>query len=286
MLQRLDVSPLELKRKALAIRWDVMKMISTKGKGHSGPALSIVEIMTALYFGALKVDPENPKNPQRDRFLLSKGHACTALYAALAERGFFPVAKLDEYYKLDSLLGGHPVKGLPGVEAATGSLGHGLSLAVGMALAARLDRKIHRVFTLLGDGEVQEGTVWESAMSAGHYKLDNLVAVIDRNGMNIDGPTEEVMALEPLEQKWQAFGWAARTVDGHDIPALIQAMRAAPFEAGKPSVVIARTVKGKGIDFMENRKEWHHRAPDPKQTVEVFRQLEAQKEALEKEAQS
>jgi transketolase len=286
MLKRLDVSPLELKKKALAIRWDVMKMISTKGKGHTGPALSIVEIMTALYFGALNVDPENPKNPGRDRFLLSKGHACTSLYATLAERGFFPVAKLAEYYQLDSLLGGHPVKGLPGVEAATGSLGHGLPIAVGMALAAKMDKKSHRVFTLMGDGETQEGSVWEAAMAAAHYKLDNLVAVIDRNGMNIDGPTEEVMALEPFEQKWQSFGWAIRTVDGHDVPALIQTMRSAPFAAEKPSVVVAKTVKGKGIDFIENRKEWHHRAPDAKQTEELFRQLQVQKEALEKEAAS
>jgi transketolase len=286
MLKRLDVSPLELKKKALDIRWDVLKMIATKGKGHTGPALSIVEIMTALYFGVLNLDPEIPKNPGRDRFLLSKGHACTSLYAALAERGFFPVAKLGEYYQLDSLLGGHPVKGLPGVEAATGSLGHGLPIAVGMALAAKMDKKSHRVFTLMGDGETQEGSVWEAAMAAAHYKLDNLVAVIDRNGMNIDGPTEEVMALEPFAQKWQSFGWVVRTVDGHDVPALIQVMRSAPFAAEKPSVVVAKTVKGKGIDFIENRKEWHHRAPDAKQTEEVFRQLKAQKEALEKEAAS
>jgi transketolase len=286
MLQRLDVSPIDLKRKAWNIRYNVMNMISKKGKGHTGPALSIVEIITALYFGALRLDPANPKHPERDRFLLSKGHACTALYAGLAERGFFPVAQLGEYYKLDSLLGGHPVKGLPGVEAATGSLGHGLPISVGLALAARFDQKKHQVFTLLGDGEIQEGSVWEAAMSAAHFKLDHLVVVIDRNGMNLDGRTEEVMALEPLEEKWQCFGWATRTVDGHDIPALIQAMRATPFVAGKPSVVLANTVKGKGIDFIENRKEWHHRAPTPKEAEEVFRQLQAQKDALDKEAKS
>jgi transketolase len=286
MLERLDLSPVELKRKAWNIRYHVLKMICKKGKGHTGPALSIVEIITALYFGALKVDPQNPKHPDRDRFLLSKGHACTALYAGLAERGFFPVEKLGEYYQLDSLLGGHPVKGLPGVEAATGSLGHGLPISVGLALAAKFDQKGHRNFTLIGDGEAQEGSVWEAAMAAAHYKLDNLIAIIDRNGMNLDGRTEEIMALEPFDQKWQSFGWATRTVDGHDIPALIQTLRAAPFAVGKPSVVIALTVKGKGIDFIENRKEWHHRAPTPQEAEEAFRQLEVQKAALEKEAQS
>jgi transketolase len=215
---------------------------------------------------------------------LSKGHACTALYASLAERGFFPVGRLDEYYRLDSLLGGHPVNGLPGIEASTGSLGHGLPMAVGMALAAKMDRRDHRVFTVLGDGETQEGSVWEAAMAASHYKLDRLVAVVDRNGLEIDGPTETVMALEPLAQKWESFGWAVCTVDGHDLSSLVQTLKSAPFGSGKPSVVIAKTVKGKGIDFIENRKEWHHRAPDPQQAEEAFRQLQAQLTALGKEA--
>ena len=284
MLTRLDLSPNELRRKAITIRQHVIKMISARGKGHTGPALSMVEIAAALYFGVLRVDPENPKHPGRDRFLLSKGHACTALYASLAERGFFPVARLDEYYRLDSLLGGHPVNGLPGIEASTGSLGHGLPMAVGMALAAKMDRRDHRVFTVLGDGETQEGSVWEAAMAASHYKLDRLVAVVDRNGLEIDGPTETVMALEPLAQKWESFGWAVCSVDGHDLSSLVQTLKSAPFGSGKPSVVIAKTVKGKGIDFIENRKEWHHRAPDPQQAEEAFRQLQAQLTALGKEA--
>jgi len=284
MLACLDLSPNEMRRKALRIRQHVIKMISARGKGHTGPALSMVEIVTALYFGVLQVDPENPRHPGRDRFLLSKGHACTALYAALAERGYFPVSRLDEYYRLDSLLGGHPVNGLPGIEASTGSLGHGLPMAVGMALAAKLNGQGHRIFTVLGDGENQEGSVWEAAMAAAHYKLDRLVAVIDRNGLEIDGPTETVMALEPLPQKWESFGWAARTGDGHDLPGLVQTLRSAPFVLGRPSVVIAKTVKGKGVDFIENRKEWHHRAPDSKQADEAFRQLQDQLAALEKEA--
>jgi len=286
MLTRSDLSPNELRQKAVTIRQHVIKMISARGKGHTGPALSMVEISTALYFGVLHVDPEIPRHPERDRFLLSKGHACTALYATLAERGFFPVSRLDEYYRLDSLLGGHPVKGLPGIEASTGSLGHGLPMAVGMALAAKLNGSAHRVFTVLGDGENQEGSVWEAAMAASHYKLDHLVAVVDRNGLEIDGPTETVMALEPLPQKWESFGWAVRTGDGHDLPSLVQTLRSAPFVPGRPSVVIAKTVKGKGIDFIENRKEWHHRAPDPKQAEAAFRQLQDQMTALKKEAAS
>jgi len=286
MLSCLDFPSLELKRKAITIRGHVIRMISTRGKGHTGPALSMVEIATALYFGVLRIDPQNPKHPDRDRFLLSKGHACTTLYAALAERGFFPVSRLDEYYQLDSLLGGHPVNGLPGIEASTGSLGHGLPMAAGMALAAKMDNRSHRVFTVLGDGETQEGSVWEAAMAASHYRLDKLIAIIDRNGLEIDGPTETVMALEPLHLKWESFGWSVRTVDGHDPAALVQVLRSAPFCPAKPSVVIAKTVKGKGIDFIENRKEWHHRAPDPKQAEEAFHQLRAQMAVLEKEAGS
>ncbi|MBW2145498.1 MAG: transketolase [Deltaproteobacteria bacterium] len=286
MLQRLDASPFEMRRIALTLRMHILKMIAGKGKGHTGPALSIADIMTALYFGVLNVDPEDPHNPGRDRFILSKGHACTALYAALAERGYFPGEKLDEYYELDSYLGGHPVKGLPGVEAATGSLGHGLPISVGLALAAKFDGHKHRVFTLLGDGEVQEGSVWEAAMAAAHFRLDNLVAVVDRNNLGVDGYTEELMALEPLEDKWRSFRWEVRTVDGHDPAELVQVLRSAPFASGKPSIVLALTTKGKGIDFVENRVEWHHKAPDPQQAEEAFRQLRAQMDALEREIES
>ncbi len=285
MLEYLDTSPLDMKLHAARIRLKIMSMICGYGKGHSSAALSWVEIATALYFGVLRVDPENPKNPERDRFLLSKGHACTTLYATLAERGYFPKEKLDEYYSLGSCLGGHPVKGLPGVEVATGSLGHGLPIAVGMALAAKTDGKKHRIFTVLGDGELQEGSIWEASLAAAHFGLDNLVAVVDRNGLESDGPTEELMALEPLEDKFKSFNWGVRTVDGHDCETLVKALQEIPYIQGSPSIIFALTVKGKGIDFMENVPEWHNKAPVPgsDQAKECFLQIEAQIAELERE---
>ncbi len=286
MLSQLNSSPAELKRIAQKIRINLMTMIAGKGKGHSAPALSMADIVAALYFGVLKLDPENPAHPERDRFFLSKGHACTALYAALAERGFFPQETLRQYYAFDSQLGGHPVKGLPGVELATGSLGHGLPIAAGSAYAGKMDAKPYRVFTLLGDGELNEGSVWEAALGAAQFKLDNLVAVIDRNFLSSDGPTEEMMALEPLADKWRSFGWAVEEVDGHDPGAMVELMSGVPFSPGRPSVVIARTVKGKGVDFMENQRWWHNQAPAPgsEQAAECFRQLECRLEELSKQS--
>ena len=263
-----------------------MKMIVRKGKGHSGGALSMAEILTALYFGVMKIDPEQPMHPDRDRFLLSKGHACTALYATLAKRGYFPASTLDTYYDLNSYLGGHPVKGLPGIEVATGSLGHGPAIGLGMAVAAKMDGKKHRVFVLVGDGEIQSGVVWESIMFAGHHKLDNFVMIVDRNRLQSDAFTEDLLSVEPLDKRFASFGWACRTVDGHDVHALTETLNAAPFEAEKPSVVIAETIKGKGVDFIENVVEYHNIGPQPgtEDAKRAFEQLEQKRVALAKEA--
>jgi transketolase len=260
-------------------------MIIGKGKGHSGGALSMVEILTALYFAVMRLDPDDPHHPERDRFLLSKGHACTALYATLAQRGYFPVPTLDTYYDLNSYLGGHPVQGLPGIELATGSLGHGPPVGLGMAVAAKLDGKSHRVFVLVGDGEIQEGVVWESALFAAHHRLDNFVMIIDRNGLQSDDHTEELLSIDPIEQKFRSFGWTCETVDGHNLDELIDTLGSVPFEAGKPSVLIANTVKGKGVDFIENVVTYHNTGPLPgtEEARRAFEQLEARREELARE---
>ena len=227
------------------------------GPGHYGGCLSEVEILTVLYGGILKVDPGNPTWEERDHFILSKGHGAVGLAAALAKAGFFDESVLQTYKKFGSTVGWHTTKKMPGIEHPTGSLGHGLSVAVGIAVAKKLSGKTSRVFALLGDGECNEGSVWEAAMSARKQKLDNLVAIVDRNHVSMDGPTAEIMPLEPFEEKWRAFGWATRTVDGHDVNALWNALSAVPFEADRPSVLIAETVKGKGVSFMENTAKWH-----------------------------
>jgi transketolase len=275
-----------MERRAAEIRLNVMRMIIGRGKGHSGGALSMVEVLTALYFAVMRLDPENPGHPERDRFLLSKGHACTALYATLAERGYFPAATLDTYYDLNSHLGGHPVQGLPGVELATGSLGHGPPVGLGMAVAAKMDGRKHRVFVLVGDGEIQEGVVWESALFAAHHRLDNFVMIVDRNGLQSDARTEELLSVDPIEEKFSAFGWAVETVDGHDLDALVEALRAVPFEEGRPSVLIANTVKGKGVDFMENVVAYHNTGPLPgtEEARRAFEQLQRKREELAREA--
>lgn len=221
--------------------------------------MSVIEILTVLFFdGVLNVDPSQPKKDGRDYLLFSKGHASSALYSALAERGFFPVEELKTYKQMGSRLAGHSLKSIPGVELATGSLGHGLPVGNGIALAAKHDGQPFRTFVVMGDGECQEGSVWEAAMAAAHYKLDNLVAIVDRNGVQEDGPTEQIMALEPFADKWRAFGWAVREVNGHDVEDLSQALHAVPFVPGKPSLVIAKTVKGKGVSFAENTNAWHY----------------------------
>ncbi|MEW6522449.1 MAG: transketolase [Bacillota bacterium] len=259
---------------ARRLRRHVLEMTSLAGSGHPGGSLSAAEILSTLYFHVMRLDPQRPSWPERDRFILSKGHAAPVLYAALAERGFFPVSELSRLRQLGSILQGHPDrKKTPGVEASTGSLGQGLSIAVGMALAGGLDGLDYRVFALLGDGELQEGQNWEAAMSAAHYRLRRLVAIVDYNGLQIDGPITEVMSPEPLADKWRAFGWQVATVDGHD-PAQISAAIGRAGAGDSPVAILARTVKGRGVPFMENRVEWHGKAPTPAQLEEALAQLE------------
>ena len=252
----LVVNLVELRRTALAVREQVLAIGAAPVGTHVGGSLSATDILVALYFQVLRVRPDDPRWPGRDHFVLSKGHASAALYAALAERGFIPRAELDTYGRSCGRLMAHPSPAVPGVEFATGSLGHGLSLAVGLALAAQRQLRPNRVFTLLGDGELQEGSVWEAAMSAAHLGLDNLTAVVDRNRLQINGSTEDRMRLEPLADKWRAFGWRVVTVNGHDFSELVPALLATP-EPGRPSVVIANTVKGRGVRHLEHRKEGH-----------------------------
>ncbi len=264
-----------LEARARAIRRHIVSMLAEAGSGHPGGSLSAVEIITALYFKVMRLDPRNPGWEERDRFVLSKGHAAPALYAALAERGFFPPAELARLRKLNSILQGHPDrKKTPGVEVSTGSLGQGLSMANGMALAARLDGKDWRVYVLVGDGESQEGQVWEAAMAAAHYRLDNLTAFLDHNGLQIDGPVTEVLSPEPLADKWRAFGWHVRSINGHDFRQILAAVEEAQGVKGRPTMIIAETVKGKGISFMEGEVDWHGKAPTREQMTAALQELE------------
>lgn len=266
-----------LQKQANTIRKNVVKMVARGGGGHIGSALSIVDVVTVLYFAILKIDPLKPNWKERDRFILSKGHGCAALYAALAHRGFFPVSLLDTFYQDGTTLLGHPeLQKVPGLECSSGSLGHGLSIGVGFSLAARADNIPYRTFVLLGDGECDEGSVWEAAMSASHFHLDNLVAIVDYNKLQATGTTGEVMSLEPLAGKWRAFGWATREVNGNDIRQVLSAMSKVPFRAGKPSLLIAHTTKGKGVSFMENQVMWHYRTPDQNQEASALKELEEQ----------
>jgi transketolase len=249
-------------------------MIAKAGSGHPGGSLSAVEILTVLFFKVMRHDPANPQWAERDRFVLSKGHAAPTLYAALAESGYFPVAELDTLRKLGSRLQGHTDRtATPGVEMSAGSLGQGLSFAIGMALAARLDSKSYRVYVLLGDGECDEGQVWEAAMSAAHFKVDNLTAIVDHNKIQLDGWNREIMNLEPLGEKWRSFGWHVIEVDGHSFDQLLAALDEAILVKGKPTVIIAHTIKGKGVSFMENNVEFHGRAPTPEETQRALREL-------------
>ena len=247
---------------ASIIRKEIVTMIHGAKSGHPGGSLSAVEILTALYFDEMNIDPNNPKMEDRDRFILSKGHAAPVLYAALAERGYFDKQELDGFRKFGSMLQGHPdMNKVPGVEMSTGSLGQGFSAACGMAIASKLDNAPWNVYVLLGDGEIQEGIVWEAAMSAAHYKLDNLIVFLDYNGLQIDGNIEKVMNVNPVEGKFKAFGWNVVTIDGHDYDQIFAALDIAKATMGKPTMIIAKTIKGKGISFMENEAKWHGSAP-------------------------
>jgi transketolase len=263
-----------LEEKAKQIRRDLITMIYEAKAGHVGGALSSTDIMTVLYYGIMKVDPENPKWEDRDRFILSKGHCVEPLYCILADMGFFSKDKLKTFSKFGSTLIGHPNKKNEGVEMNTGALGHGLPIAVGMALAAKLDKKDYRVFTLMGDGEQAEGSVWEAAMAGAHYKLDNLVAIVDRNKLQISGCTEDVMSLEALEDKWASFGWNVIPIEGNNVEKLYEVFSSLPRVEGKPTLVMAYTTKGKGISFMENVAKWHHGVLNTEQYEQALRELE------------
>lgn len=253
---------LELKRLANNVRRGIIEGVYNAGCGHPGGSLSIADILTYLYFEEMKVDPAAPDRKDRDRFVLSKGHTSPALYATLAERGFFPKEELKTLRKTNSRLQGHPdMKAIPGVDMTTGSLGLGISAACGMALSAKVSGDAYRVYAVIGDGESEEGQVWEAAMFAAHYKLDNLVAVLDLNGLQIDGPITEVMNPTPHDEKFLAFGWHVITIDAHDFDAIEAAFREARTVKGKPTVIIAKSVKGKGVSYMENKCEWHGQAP-------------------------
>jgi transketolase len=261
-------------RLARTIRRKSLQMVHSARVGHPGGDLSNADILAALYAGVLNIDPRDPRNPNRDRFILSKGHCSGAIYVALAESGFFPPERLLEYMKPLSLLNGHPDRNkVPGIEANTGALGHGLPIGVGVAKAAKISGGSWRTFVLTGDGELQEGSNWEAAMAGAQFGLDNLTVIVDRNGFQQGDETERTVSLEPLPGRWRAFGWSVREVDGHDIPALLSNLRATPFESERPSCLIAHTHKGRGVSFMEDRVEWHHRIPTAEELALALQEL-------------
>jgi len=270
-----QLSVTEMEAVAKRLRRHIISMIGRAGSGHPGGSLSSVEIVTALYFRALKHKPQEPSWSDRDRFILSKGHAAPMLYSVLAECGYLPLDELTTLRQLDTRLQGHTdCTVTPGVEMSAGALGQGLSFAIGVALAGRLNSQKYRVYVLLGDGECNEGQVWEAAMAAAHFKLDNLVAIVDNNGQQIDGWNREVMNLDPFNKKWQAFGWRVIEVDGHDLTRLIDAYEQAKLVKGQPVVIIAHTIKGKGVSFMENNPDFHGKAPNAEQVKIALKELE------------
>jgi len=264
-----------LNEKAKDLRTDVVDMLCEAGSGHSGGSLSIADVFSYIYFsGDFDIDPSTQKDPKRDRLVLSKGHACPILYAALAEKGYFDKKHLGTLRKFGSILQGHPdMKKTPGVEISTGSLGQGLSAAVGMALGARLNKDDCKIIAILGDGECNEGQIWEAALSASHYKLDNLVAVLDKNGLQIDGFTKDVMDTEPLSDKWRSFGWKVIEINGHDFDQIEEAFNEAAGQSDQPCCIIADTVKGKGVSFMENMCDWHGKAPSEEEKAKALSEI-------------
>ena len=265
-----------LKKQAKLVRVEILKMLTIAGSGHTGGSLSAADIVSALYFSKMRHSPDNPGWRERDRFILSKGHAAPLLYAVLAMAGYFDISALKTLRKLGSPLQGHPCsRVLPGVEISTGSLGQGLSVSNGMAMGMKMDNIGSRVYCLLGDGEIQEGQVWEAAMTAAHYKLDNLCAIIDLNGLQIDGPVSKVKAIEPVASKWAAFGWNVIDIDGHDMKEILDALDDAETVKGKPSVILAHTIKGKGVSFFEGKVEYHGMAPTPEELEKALKEMEA-----------
>ncbi len=265
-----------LKQVAVELRQTILRTIARAGSGHPGGSLSMVELLIGLYWYKLRHDPARPTWPDRDLFLLSKGHGCPALYAVLASRGYFPNEELLTLRRYPTRLQGHPERGsVPGVEIAAGSLGQGLSMANGIALADRLDGRARRIFCLMGDGEIQEGQVWEAAMTAHHHKLESVCAIIDANQLQQNGPVKEIQDIEPLAEKWRAFGWHAIEIDGHDLAQVLKAYDEAEMLKGKPQVIVARTVKGKGVSFMELNPAWHGVAPKPDELERALKELQA-----------
>ena len=258
-----------------------VQMVHDAASGHPGGSLSCLDVLTTLYFDVMKVDPKNPQDPDRDRFVMSKGHCSPAMYPVLALRGFFPVERLKEFRRIDAHMSGHVEMSVPGVDMSTGSLGQGISTAVGMALGGKLNHKDYRVYAILGDGELAEGQVWEAMMSAAKYKLDNLCACVDVNGLQIDGRTADVMPTEPLDKKFEAFGWHVITIDGHDYDQIEKAYAEAAATKGQPTMILAKTVKGKGVSFMENDAGWHGKAPNDEQFAQAKAELEAKLKELE-----
>jgi transketolase len=264
----------ELKQRSINYRKKILKYIVGAKAGHTGGSLSCTDILNVLYNNVLNVSPQNFTSPDRDRYIQSKGHCVEALFVVLADKGFFPESDLNTMCKYKSHYIGHPTKKVKGVEQNTGALGHGLPLSVGTALAAKMDKKNYRVFTLLGDGELPEGSNWEAALTGAHYKLDNLCAIVDKNNLQITASTQDVCNTDPLDKKWEAFGWAVKEVNGNDVEELLNAFDALPFEKGKPSVIIAHTTKGKGVSYMENELKWHHGVPTNAEYETAIRELD------------
>lgn len=271
----------ELQITAEKVRLHIIEGVFHAKSGHPGGSLSSAEIFTYLYFKEMHIDPQDPKNPGRDRFVLSKGHCAPGWYGTLAERGYFDASEMQKLRHIGAMLQGHPdMKGTPGVDMSTGSLGQGISAAVGMAKAGKMDRAPYRVYTLLGDGEIEEGQVWEAAMFAGHHRLDNLCVIVDYNGLQIDGPVAEVGGPEPVDKKFEAFGFEVMTIDGNDFDELEKAMDAARACQGKPFAIVAKTVKGKGVSFMENQAGWHGKAPNKEEYEKAVKELKDRLEVL------
>jgi len=272
--EALDLTVRELEQMAARIRIDIIHMIHCAGEGHPGGSLSSADIVTALYYRVMRIDPSRPDWPDRDRFILSKGHACPVWYSALAERGYFPMEHLRTLRCIDSILQGHPdMRKTPGIDMSTGSLGHGLSVGLGMALAARVQKRHYHVWVVLGDGEIQEGSVWEAAMASAAFGVDNLTAIIDRNRIQNDDFVDRIMPIDPVDDKWAAFGWRVTEIDGHSMSQLVPALEASRERSGCPKVIIANTVKGKGVSFMENKPAWHGRAPDDDETDRAVQEI-------------
>ncbi|MBL1225011.1 transketolase [Enterococcus sp. BWR-S5] len=273
---------IELKKKAIDIRKDILQLVYEAKTGHTGSDLSCTDILVALYYQVMTIDPNQPQMANRDQYIQSKGHAAEVLWAVLADKGFLSKEELRTFSKFGSRLIGHPNNKVDGVEMNTGSLGHGLPVAVGIALAGKMDDESYHTYTLLGDGELAEGSVWEGAMAAANYRLDNLTAIIDRNGLQISGRSEEVMSVEPLDEKWRAFGWEVLVVDGNDMEELVQVL-SEPNQPGQPKLIIAETIKGRGFSEAENQAGWHHKVPTEEQLIKALAELDQQMEVLTNE---